>query len=1045
MRTSIKLLLLVFILPVLAKAQVGGDYRSIASGAWSTAANWEKFNGTTLVWAATTSAPTSTANVTIQAGDTMVISATSNSFTLLVEPNAAIVSDGLGQRGLRVYGSSLINNGTIGGNYGADSINLEIMGNGATCTISGTGLTKVNRLRAYYALVGTNIVFDQNVIFNNTSGTGGSAVGLSGYYNSSSGTTATENITCTISSGRTVTMTNGAALHFTNTVTSNTGGTYTYNVNGTLDMSTSWGTSVFAPNSNNAASLLKLNVAGLIKIGAGFSTLSTGSGSTPGTVQLNIASGGIVDASATSSLTTGTTAFVAADGTAVMKRIVAATDTVFPLAVATNGWNAATLNNAGTTDTFIVKLKNSFDADIALSDPTKVVTRQWTINDAITGGNNLSAKLSWLTADQGTTFNPSGTVNIYVIDGSGIQTIYPATVSGAGTLANPYTATATGITTLGRFFVGNSGIAAPSNHLPVFTGGSTQSLSVCINASATSVNSLLAVTDLDAAQTETWSLLTPAIHGTAVAAYTVTSTGSTLTPSGLTYTPTSGYTGTDSFFVKVSDGTDADTIKIVVTVNPAPVAATISGAASLCEGSSITLSATVTGGTWSATNTSATVSAVGVVSGTFVGVDTIIYTITNTCGSAATNYTITVNPSAGGAGIISGGSSVCTAGTLTLTSTISGGIWSVSNAHATIDPSGVVTAITTGLDTVTYSITGSCGTYSSYYIVTVNAAPTTPTISGTSGICVGASITLSSTTTGGTWTASNPNATVSATGIVTGSTPGTDTITYTITNTCGSASATANISIDPLPDAGMITGLDQVCTGSTITLSNTATGGIWSSSNATASVSATGVVTGNTVGSDTIRYTVTSACGTSAVTTLHVTINALPAPAIISGLDTLCQGEITTLTASATGGLWSSTNPLIAIASTSGVVGGVTPGTDSIVYTLTNSCGSVTTTKKLVVLSISDCNATGIIGISKNDARLSIYPNPNQGSFSLLLNTASGEDATIEITNMLGSSVKKMEVKTNTTVSVQLDLPAGIYILTANTATGRFTQRITIQ
>lgn len=62
------------------------------------------------------------------------------------------------------------------------------------------------------------------------------------------------------------------------------------------------------------------------------------------------------------------------------------------------------------------------------------------------------------------------------------------------------------------------------------------------------------------------------------------------------------------------------------------------------------------------------------------------------------------------------------------------------------------------------------------------------TISGSSTVCVGASTTLSDTTTGGTWSSSNTSiATIGSTGIVTGISSGTVTISYTVSNSCGTA------------------------------------------------------------------------------------------------------------------------------------------------------------------------------------------------------------------------------------------------------------------
>lgn len=78
---------------------------------------------------------------------------------------------------------------------------------------------------------------------------------------------------------------------------------------------------------------------------------------------------------------------------------------------------------------------------------------------------------------------------------------------------------------------------------------------------------------------------------------------------------------------------------------------------------------------------------------------------------------------------------------------------------------------------------------------------------------------------------------------------------------------------------GSITSPSNVCVGSTITLADTSTGGIWNSSSTRATVSG-GSVTGVTVGTDTIKYTVTNSCGSVTVTSL-VTITPLPNPIVI--------------------------------------------------------------------------------------------------------------------------------------------------------------------
>ena len=115
---------------------------------------------------------------------------------------------------------------------------------------------------------------------------------------------------------------------------------------------------------------------------------------------------------------------------------------------------------------------------------------------------------------------------------------------------------------------------------PVFTLGASQHMTVCKNAAAVSTDTLLAITDADAGQAETWSLVVPAAHGTATGAYSGTSTGSSVLPVGLSYTPTPGYTGNDSFAVQVTDcGYVAGYTVVYVTVEDCSLSAPLTSAA----------------------------------------------------------------------------------------------------------------------------------------------------------------------------------------------------------------------------------------------------------------------------------------------------------------------------------------------------------------------------------------------------------------------------------------------------------------------------------
>lgn len=67
------------------------------------------------------------------------------------------------------------------------------------------------------------------------------------------------------------------------------------------------------------------------------------------------------------------------------------------------------------------------------------------------------------------------------------------------------------------------------------------------------------------------------------------------------------------------------------------------------------------------------------------------------------------------------------------------------------------------------------------------------------------------------------------------------------------------------PVVAAIAGPDSVCVGATITLSSATTGGVWATAGGHATVTSAGVVTGGSVGMDTIRYSVVNTCSVTQV------------------------------------------------------------------------------------------------------------------------------------------------------------------------------------
>ena len=463
-------------------------------------------------------------------------------------------------------------------------------------------------------------------------------------------------------------------------------------------------------------------------------------------------------------------------------------------------------------------------------------------------------------------------------------------------------------------------------------------------------------------------------------------------PTTVPATTTTDYIASIPFATCVSSDTASVTVNVVTPI-------TASGSTNICAGNNLTLTNTTTGGTWSTSNTTvATVTAGGVVHGVAAGVDTVFYTVAGcsayTVVNVSTFVTITTgttvicsggltatlsNPTTGGtwtssnAGVatvsaggvvttgsvgtaiitytlptgcadtslvtsvappaaIGGGTSVCyNGGTTTLTESTTGGTWTTSTGSiATISSATgspiTVTGLTAGTANITYTTIPGCMATRS---LTLNANPAN--ITGTMAVCAsGGATTLSDATGSGTWSSGNVfRATVTSSGVVTGVTSGTVVISYTATNGCFD---TALVTVNALPAA--ITGTTTICNLASTTLADASTPGTWSTSTpAITTVNASGVVTGVTSGSGTIIFTQTST-GCSRSTT--VTVNALPGA--ISGVTSMCNNTLTTLTSVPSGGTWTSGSPAIAsIEAGTGIVHALSVGTANI--TLTNGSG----------------------------------------------------------------------------------------------------------
>jgi|GEM_PF-1423722 len=382
-----------------------------------------------------------------------------------------------------------------------------------------------------------------------------------------------------------------------------------------------------------------------------------------------------------------------------------------------------------------------------------------------------------------------------------------------------------------------------------------------------------------------------------------------------------------------------------VTVNPLP--SVITGPASVCNGSSITLTNATPGGSWTSANTSiATISPAGVLNGLSVGAVNISFMLPTGCMSttAIEVYGLPAD--------ISGSSAVCEGSQIALSNSTTGGVWSSSNAAvASVDAAGMVSGVQPGTAMVRYTESAT-GCYKEKNVV-VNAVPAG--ITGNTQVCQSSMSMLSSATTGGVWSSSNTTvAQVNASGNVTGVSTGFSVISYTLPTGCGRA---ATVVVNALPEP--VTGLLNVCTGSSTQLESVTPGGVWSSSSSSATVNGAGLVNGLATGTSQIAYTNSNGCKR----VVTVTVNALPG--LIGGTATVCPGLSTMFTNVTPGGIWSSSNSSLAsVNSTSGVITATgSDGVADITYTLSTGC--MRSRQVTVYPSVSP--VSGVSAICKGD------------------------------------------------------------------------------
>lgn len=414
---------------------------------------------------------------------------------------------------------------------------------------------------------------------------------------------------------------------------------------------------------------------------------------------------------------------------------------------------------------------------------------------------------------------------------------------------------------------------------------------------------------------------------------------------------------TTQYTITGSNGACTSTAAVSVSVIPSPTLTATSNPTSYCAGSGGTATLSGTGAasyTWNPGN----------LSGATVTVSPLVTTIYTLSGSNAAacvstkTVTVTVipiptvNASASPTVICAGKSSTLTA---TGATTYTWNPGTIIGANIVVSP----------VITTQYTVTGGNGVCTSTAVVTVsvNANPVVSASSNPTVICSGNSATLTGVgALSYTW---NPGSIVGSPAIVSPIV----TTQYTLTgaNAAGcTATAVANVSVNPTPTLNPIANPTAICVGATATLSTTgASTYTWNPGNLSGS-SATVSPASTTI------YTVVGASNNCTNTkTVQLIVNPLPTITAVSNPTAICVGNTATLTGS--GASTYTWNPG-ALIGTSVAVSPVSTTVYTVVGTNTAGCTSSKTVQLIVnplptVTAVA--NPTGICQGSGGSSTLS--------------------------------------------------------------------------
>lgn len=596
------------------------------------------------------------------------------------------------------------------------------------------------------------------------------------------------------------------------------------------------------------------------------------------------------------------------------------------------------------------------------------VTSQGTTGISYTGGSTQT--ITWNVV--GTNVAPvnAANVDIYMSADGGYTWpyfvgTYPNTGSASIAVPNP-----AATTTTARFKVkGNGNVFFNINgaNFTVNPGATTSPITGTLTVCAGFTTTLA-----DATTGGTWTSSTPGVA--VVGSSTGVVTGIAAGTATITYNVASG------------------NVTAVVTVSAIPVVSAITGPTGICIGGTSTYSSASSGGVWSSSNTAvATITSAGVATGVAVGTSVISYAVTNSCGTGYATRTVSVSAPTAVAPVM-GATVLCPAATVNLTCATSGGVWSSADPSiATVDAAGVVTGVSAGMATISYSVTNASGcTSSASTIVTINAVIPSVSIDAIPGdtVCTGDMVTYAAVPVSG-GSAPTYGWSVNGINVATGPTYSTvptngDVVVCTMTSNAVCAS------LAPVSSSPLVMTVQAPLTNSIVVSASSPTIGAGES-----------------------------------VTFVAVAPNAGPGAIyqwMVDGVDV--PGATTTMFTTTT-----LTNGQIVSCRVTSLLPCVLPHT--------------------VVSGGFAISVTGFADPVVTIGNLMLVPNPSTGTFTISGNTNFNGEWQMSVTNVIGQvvyreSAQSTSGKLNKTINLPGSLPSGSYYVTLTSSVGRVVAPLSI-